>query len=59
MRLDPQYASPHVGLGELREQRRDFAGALESYQAALKLDPGNASYRRLVAQAASAKDRDK
>jgi tetratricopeptide (TPR) repeat protein len=42
IRLDPKFASPHNGLGNVLSDRKDLVGAEAAYRQAIRLDPKNA-----------------
>jgi len=50
-RQDPAFPDAQFQLGNLRRLRRDFPGAIEAYQRALALAPGNASVMNNLALA--------
>jgi tetratricopeptide (TPR) repeat protein len=41
MQQNPDYSWNHVAIGYIRQQNKDFAGAIQSFQTAIKLDPEN------------------
>ena len=41
VRLEPQFAESHVGLGELLEAQGELGRAIAEYQQAIKIDPNN------------------
>jgi superkiller protein 3 len=41
VRLQPQFAESHVGLGELLEEQGELGSAIAEFQQAIKIDPNN------------------
>ena len=49
--LDPTYADAYVELGKLYAAKQEYGDAIEQYQHALKIDPGNANAHYRLGQA--------